>query len=102
MTTTDPARIDFAKVDALRQRMLLTKVQMASMLGISRAQYHNLLAASAAGGTEMRKTTRQNVKAGLVRLMTAVNRYSYPTREDAMLPSEKRYARLKKLAGFLP
>lgn len=100
--TTDVVRIDFAKVDRLRERMLLTKTQMASMLGISRVQYHNLLAASAAGGADMRKSTRIKVKEGLVRLMTAVHQHSFPTATDAALTSEDRYARLKKLTGFLP
>lgn len=102
MMTTDAARVDFAKVDRLRERMMLTKTQMASMLGISRVQYHNLLAASAAGGAEMRKVTRTKVRGGLIRLMTAVHQHSYPTPRDVALTSEERYARLKKLTGFLP
>jgi hypothetical protein len=102
MTTTDTARIDFNKVDRLRQRMMLTKTQMAYMLGISRVQYHNLLAASAAGGTEMRKATRTKVRDGLIRLMGAVHQHSFPTPADVALTSEQRYARLKKLTNFLP
>jgi hypothetical protein len=102
MTTTEEVRFDFRKVDALRKRMLLTKGQMAYMLGISRVQYHNLLAASAAGGAGMRKATRDRVKTGLERLMTAAHRHSFPTPADAALTGEQRYARLKKLTGFLP
>jgi hypothetical protein len=98
---TDLPKLDIAKVERLRVKMLLTKTQMADLLGISRMHYYTLLEASASGREEeMRRATREKVRYGLVRLLTVVQKHQWPSEEHVNIPTRKRFARLKELAGF--
>lgn len=98
---TDLAKLDIAKVEKLREKMLLTKSQMANVLGISRVHYYSLLEASASGRAEdMRKTTREKVRYGLVKLLTVAQKHQWPSEEHATMPPSQRFERLKELAGF--
>ena len=99
--TTDLPRLDIAKVERLREKMLLTKVQMADLLGISRMHYYTLLEASASGrGEMMRRRTRERVRDGLVKLLLVSEKHRWPTEEHALMPPPERFKRLKELAGF--
>jgi len=98
---TDLAKLDIAKVERLRENMLLTRTQMAIVLGISRMHYYSLLEATASGGAEeMRKATREKVRYGLVRLLTVAQKHHWPLEEHATMPPAKRFKRLKELAGI--
>lgn len=98
---TDLPKLDIAKVERLREKMLLTKGQMANVLGISRVHYYTLLEASASGRAEdMRKSTRERVRHGLVRLLTVAQKHHWPLKEHADMPPSQRFERLKKLAGI--
>lgn len=98
---TDLTKLDIAKVEKLRERMLLTKAQMANVLGISRVHYHSLLEASASGRAEdMRKSTREKVRYGLVRLLNVAQKHQWPLEEHATMQPSQRFERLKELAGI--
>lgn len=78
--------IDFAKVDALRKHMLMTRVDMAKLLGVSRATYYGWLA-----GKPIRKTNDAKVRAVLKQLLHIMTEHSWPTPEViAADPKERR------------
>lgn len=85
MTTNAPT-IDFAKVDALRKHMLLTRVDMAGLLGVSRATYYGWLA-----GKPIRKTNDAKVRSVLKQLLHIMTEHSWPTPEViAAEPKQRR------------
>lgn len=87
-----PKPIDFAKVEALRQHMLMTTAQMAQVMGVSRMTYYNWLRGKPVGKTNG-DAARQAIR-NLIFLMSA---HQWPSEEVARLSSSKRHERLLAL-----
>lgn len=87
-----PKAIDFNKVEALRQHLMLTTGQLAQMLGVSRMTYYNWLRGKPISNAN--ETTARTVIRNLIFLMHA---HQWPSEEITKLTSKQRHERLLAL-----
>lgn len=94
MTEIKP--IPFERIDSLRRHMMLTKGQMAGLLGISRVTYYNW---QAAGHPAPRNVgyTRKVLKE-LLRIMVD---HEWPSPQVVAMDSDERLAELQKLVHIV-
>lgn len=92
MTTTEEKPLAFGRIDALRRHMLLTKTQMARLLGISRVTYH---AWEKAGGPSRRSI--MYARAVLKELLRVMVEHEWPTPTVVAMDQEDRLIELQKL-----
>jgi DNA-binding XRE family transcriptional regulator len=92
MTTTEEKPLAFGRIDALRRHMLLTKTQMARLLGVSRVTYH---AWEKAGGPSRRSI--MYARAVLKELLRVMVEHEWPTQTVVAMDQEDRLIELQKL-----
>jgi DNA-binding transcriptional regulator YiaG len=92
MTPKQP--LDFAKVEALRKHMLLTTVDMAALLGVSRMTYYGWVR-----GKPLRKTSDQKVRQMLKSLLAVMTDHGWPTPEVIAMEQPQRKQRLDEILG---
>jgi DNA-binding XRE family transcriptional regulator len=92
MTTTEEKPLAFGRIDALRRHMLLTKTQMARLLGVSRVTYH---AWEKAGGPSRRSI--MYARAVLKELLRVMVEHEWPTPTVVAMDQEDRLIELQKL-----
>lgn len=90
---TNMPLIDFAKVEALRKHMLLTKDNMAKLFSVSRMTYYSWIKS----GT-IRKTNAENVR-GVLRELLALMSDGWPQPEIIALEPDQRFQRILELLG---
>ena len=84
-----PKPLDFAKVEALRKHMLLTTLDMAELLGVSRMTYYGWVK-----GRTLRKANHEAVRAMLKRLLAVMTDHSWPMPEVIASTQKQRKERL--------
>ena len=84
-----PKPLDFAKVEALRKHMLLTTLDMAELLGVSRMTYYGWVK-----GRTLRKANDEAVRAMLKRLLAVMTDHSWPMPEVIASTQKQRKERL--------
>ena len=95
MQTTDTASgIDFAKVETLRRHMLLSVVDMAKVLGVSRITYYNWVK-----GGVIRPANLKKLKGSLKQLLALVTQNKWPTPEVLAMDQPQRLQHLLELLG---
>lgn len=67
------SEIDFTKVEALRKHMLLTTVNMAQLLGVSRVTYYSWVK-----GGAVRRENQQRVRRVLRQLLDIMTTHGWP------------------------
>lgn len=87
-----PKTLDFSKVEALRQHMLLTIGQMAQLMGVSRMTYYNWLS-----GKPATKTNGDTARQVIRNLIAVMNEHQWPNEEAMSLSPKKRHERLLAL-----
>lgn len=87
MTPKPP--LDFTRVEALRKHMLLTTLDMASLLGVSRVTYHGWVR-----GKALRKGNEASVRVVLRKLLDVMTRHNWPTPEVIASSQKQRKERL--------
>ena len=87
-----PKAIDFNKVEALRQHMLLTTGQMAQLMGVSRMTYYNWLK-----GKPTNKANGDAARQVIRNLIAVMNTHQWPTEDVAKLNARKRHEQLLAL-----
>jgi DNA-binding XRE family transcriptional regulator len=92
MTTTEEKPLAFGRIDALRRHMLLTKTQMARLLGVSRVTYH---AWEKAWGPSRRSI--MYARAVLKELLRVMVEHEWPTPTVVAMDQEDRLIELQKL-----
>lgn len=85
--------VDFAKVEVLRRRMLLSKNQLATLLGVSRLGYHNWVS----GKSLIRAKNAARVKRVLRRLLNILMEEEWPSPAMIEADSDVRFAKLVEL-----
>lgn len=91
-TTSEERAISFAKIDSLRKHMLLSKTQMARLLGVSRVTYHNWQSAGqlpTRGSGYTKKVLRE-----MLRIMID---HSWPTPQVVAMTPDERLEELQRL-----
>lgn len=83
--TSNPQPLDFAKIDWMRRRMLLSVGDIAHLFGVTRATYYGWLK-----GTPLRKSNDEAVRDMLKRLLSLVTDHSWPTPEAMAADQKKR------------
>lgn len=91
-TTSEVKRLSFDKIDALRRHMLLTNVQMARLLGVSRVTYYNWKKAGYPAERNVTKT--RAILKDLLRVMTE---HEWPTPAIVAMDQDERLIELQKL-----
>lgn len=86
------ADLDMTKVEVLRKHMLLTKANVAELIGVSRVTYYGW-----AKGKPIRRSNVANAKATVKRLLSIVMDHQWPTPEVRSMTQEQRFARLIEL-----
>lgn len=89
---TEQKRITFDKIDALRKHMLLTKSQMARLLGVSRVTYHNWAKAGHPAERNVAKT--RAILKDLLRVMTE---HEWPSPAVIAMDQDERLLELQRL-----
>lgn len=89
---TDARVISFEKIDSLRKHMLLTRTQMAQLLGVSRVTYYNWKARGSV--TPRNVVYARKVLKEVLRVMVD---HEWPSPNVVALESDDRYAELLKL-----
>lgn len=84
--------LDFTKVEALRSHMLLSRGDMAKVLGVSRMTYYSWV-----GGSHLRKRNEAHVRASLKKLLAVVTDHGWPTPEANAMQPRYRFERLRTL-----
>lgn len=84
--------IDFTKVESLRKHMLLTTVNMAQLLGVSRVTYYSWVR-----GNALRRENQQRVKRELRKLLDIMTTHGWPTPEVIAANPKQRMEKLLKL-----
>lgn len=74
MLTTTPKPVDFSKVESLRKHMLLTKTDMAGLLGVSRMTYYAWVE-----GRGARLKNQEHIRTMLKRLLVVMSEHGWPT-----------------------
>jgi DNA-binding XRE family transcriptional regulator len=87
-----PKPIDFGKVEALRQHMLMTAGQMAQVLGVSRMTYYNWLR-----GKPVSKANGDTARQAIRNLIFLMSAHQWPSEEVTQLSSAQRHERLLAL-----
>lgn len=77
--------LDFAQVDLIRKRMLLTVNDIAFLFGVTRATYYGWLK-----GTPLRKSNDAAVRVMLRRLLSVVSTHKWPTKEALAADQKQR------------
>lgn len=90
---TDTA-IDFSMVELVRERMELTIVEMATMLGVSRAGYYKWL-----NGSVMRNSNEKKVKETLRAFLPLLKEGRWPPKGAKAMTSEQRLSSLLEILG---
>jgi transcriptional regulator with XRE-family HTH domain len=89
---TDVRVISFEKIDSLRKHMLLTRTQMAQLLGVSRVTYYNW---KALGSVTPRNVVY--VRKVLKEVLRIMVDHEWPSPNVVAMQSDDRYAELLKL-----
>ena len=93
---TNPAPLDFNKVEALRKHMLLTTASMAELLGVSRMSYYSWLK-----GAKPRKANEYLIRAKLKKLLYVLTEHNWPTPEAIAMTQKERKQALADLVESL-
>jgi hypothetical protein len=81
--------LDFAKVESVRKHMLLTKAQMARLIGVSRVAYHGWLL-----GGPIRPSNDEAVRSALRQCVHAIRTLGWPKPEVRGMTQKARFALL--------
>jgi len=84
--------LDFARVDALRRRMLLTVDELCQLFGVSRVTYY-----AWRKGTPPRARTEARVKAVLRKLFWCMTERGWPSEEVLVADQPQRFQMLLEL-----
>lgn len=84
--------LDFNKVEALRKHMLLTALQMAKFLGVSRVTYGGWVK-----GKPIRKTNEAKVRVSLKKLFRAIEHHEWPNAEVIAMTPKQRFNTLLEI-----
>lgn len=87
--------VDFEKVEVLRKRMLITKSQMADLLGVTRQTYYNWTGRP----VSLRTKNHGHVRDRLRDLLNLIADDTWSLPEVVELSSEERFEKLKGLLG---
>jgi DNA-binding transcriptional regulator YiaG len=90
MTPKQP--LDFSKVEALRKHMLLTTVDMADLLGVSRMTYYGWVR-----GKPLRKSSDDKVRQMLKWLLAVMTDHGWPQPEVIAMEQPQRKQRLDEI-----
>lgn len=93
---TEQKPIPFERIDSLRRHMMLTKGQMARLLGVSRVTYYNWQAAGHPAPRNMGYTRK--VLKELLRIMVD---HEWPSPRVVAMDSEERLVELQKLVHIV-
>lgn len=89
---TDLKPLAFSKIESLRRHMLMTKSQMARLLGVSRVTYYNW---EKSGGPSMRNLG--HTKAMLKEMLRIMTEYDWPMPSVVAMDQDDRLIELQKL-----
>ena len=89
MTPKPP--LDFGKVEALRKHMLLTRRDMAALMGVTRMTYYGWV-----NGKPIRASNDANVRTMLRKLLAVMSEHGWPTPEIIAATREQRMERLQE------
>jgi DNA-binding XRE family transcriptional regulator len=84
--------LEFSKVEALRKHMLLTSLDMAGLLGVTRMTYYGWVR-----GKPMRPTNDEAVRVMLRKLLAVMTEHGWPTAEVIAATRKQRMERLREL-----
>lgn len=87
--------VDFAQVETLRRRMLISKVQMAKLLGVSRLTYYNWTH----GKNQIRSSHERRVREVLRRLLAVIVDHEWPSSDVLDKSPTERFEILKALVS---
>jgi len=93
---TDARSIPFDRIDSLRRHMMLTRGQMARLLGVSRVTYYNWRAAGQVAPRNMVYTRK--VLKELLRIMVD---HEWPSPHVVAMESDERLVELQKLVHIV-
>jgi len=93
---TPKQSLDFTKVEALRKHMLLTTIDMASLLGVSRMTYYGWVR-----GKPIRKSNDEYVRLMLKKLLSVMTEHQWPTPEVIAMEQPQRKQRLVEILDTL-
>jgi DNA-binding XRE family transcriptional regulator len=90
MTPKPP--LDFDKIEALRKHMLLTRRDMAALLGVTRMTYYGWVK-----GRPVRASNDVAVRQALKKLLGAMSDHGWPTPDVIAATREQRMERLHEI-----
>lgn len=90
MTPKPP--LDFGKIEALRKHMLLTRRDMAALMGVTRMTYYGWV-----NGKPIRASNDANVRVMLRKLLAVMSEHGWPTPDIIAATREQRVERLQEL-----
>jgi DNA-binding transcriptional regulator YiaG len=89
MTLKPP--LDFGKIEALRKHMLLTRRDMAALLGVTRMTYYGWVK-----GKPIRASNDEYVRTMLRKLLAVMSEHGWPTPDIIAATREQRMERLQE------
>lgn len=84
--------IDFAKVESLRQYMLLSQADMAKLLGVSRMTYYSWVS-----GKPIRRNNEIGVRAAIKKLLAVISDHGWPTPDVRAMQTKYRLSKLYEI-----
>lgn len=84
--------IEFTKIEALRKHLLVSKVSMAKLYGVTRMTYYNWC-----NGKRMNKTNRQRIVDTTKKLLYVMSAHEWPNSTVYEMSDTERCERLEEL-----